>query len=310
VPLDPEVKTLLERAAASGAPARSAMTVAETREFMMEMRALGGEPPRLPRVENRTVPGPVGAIPVRFYAPAEQGNLPVLVFFHGGRFFSGNLETHDTVCRVLAAESGWMVVAVDYRLAPEHKFPAAVEDAWAVVEWMAAHAAEVGGNPELLAVGGDSAGGNLAAVAALLAREAGGPRPACQMLVYPMTDATCSLASHTAYASGYGPGSEDMRRGYREYLPEGADPRDFRVSPLWAPDFSGLPPAFVLTAEYDSLRDEGEQYAQALEEAGVPVVRARYEGAIHGFFQFGGVLALARKANQEAAAYLRAIAGG
>lgn len=308
MPLDPEVKVLLERAAGSGAPPRSAMTVAQTREFYLGMRSLAGVPPELPRVEDRDVAGKGGPVPIRVYAPEVRDRLPVLVYFHGGRFFSGDLETHDTVCRILAVESGWMVVAVHYRLAPEHTFPAAVEDAWSVTGWLGEHAGEIGGDARRLGVGGDSAGGNLAAVTALEARAWGGPALACQLLIYPMLDATCSLRSHVTCGSGYGPGSEDMQRGYREYLPEDAGLKDPRVSPLWVSEVSNLPPAFVLTAEYDSLRDEGEQYARAMEEADVPVVLARYEGAIHGFFQLGGVLALGRKANREAAAYLRQIA--
>ena len=310
MPVDPEIKAYLEQAARSGAPPRSAMTVAQTREFYLAMRPMAGEPPRLSRVENLDVPGMGGPIPIRVYALEKLESLPILVYFHGGRFFSGDLETHDTVCRILAAQSGWIVVAVDYRLAPEHKFPAAIEDAWSVTEWLALNASDIGGDTKCLAVGGDSAGGNLAAVTALLARDRGGPRLACQLLIYPMLDATCKLESHRSCGSGYGPGSEDMQRGYREYLPENADLKEPRISPLWAADMSGLPPALVLTSEYDSLRDEGEQYAQALMNAGVDTALTRYEGAIHGFFQMGGVFKLGREANSDAAAFLRRFQSG
>jgi acetyl esterase len=195
-----------------------------------------------------------------------------------------------------------VVVAVDYRLAPEHKFPSAAEDAYAVAASLAVDSARVG-------VCGDSAGANLAAAVALMARERGGPALRCQMLVYPMLDATCSFPSHTQYATGYGPGSADMQRGWHEYMAGDTDPKDGRLSPLWAADLSGLPPAFVLTAEYDSLRDEGEEYARRLERAGVRVEFRRYEGAIHGFFQMAGVFQLGRRALGHAAGYSRAELG-
>ena len=193
------------------------------------------------------------------------------------------------------------MVAIHYRLAPEHRFPAAVEDVCSVVEWLSEHASEIGGDPSRLGVGGDSAGGNLAAVAAMVARS----KLACQLLIYPMADATCTTSSYETFASGYGPGADDMKRGWELYLPEGANPRDPRVSPLWATDLGGVPPAFVLTAEYDTLRDEGEEYARMLYESDVPVTFARYEGAIHGFVQLGGELELGRRAVAETTAWLR-----
>lgn len=235
---------------------------------------------------------------VRRYRPQAELPSALVVYFHGGRFFSGDLDTHDTVCRALALAAGCEVAAVDYRLGPEHRFPAAVEDACAAVAWAASEAARV-------AVAGDSAGANLAAVAAITARDSGGPALACQVLVYPMADATCSLPSHREYATGYGPGSADMKRGYDEYLPAGADPKDWRVSPLFAPALEGVAPALVITAEYDSLRDEGEAYARRLQESGVPTMLHRYDGMVHGFFQYGGVISAGRAAIAEAGAYLR-----
>lgn len=305
MPLDPEIQGFLKVSAAAGGPDRASMSVEQTREFMRGLNALGGPPPELPRVEDRQLRGDGVDVPARIYAPSGEDSLPVLLYAHGGRFFSGNLETHDTLCRSLAKESGRLIVAVDYRLAPEHKFPAAVTDCWNALCWVALHGAEIGGDPGRVGVGGDSAGANLAAVTAILARDAGGPALDCQMLIYPMIDATCSEPSHQLFASGYGPGSDDMTRGWREYLPEGVYEKDHRVSPVWAPNLGGLPPAFVLTAEYDSLRDEGEQYARAMEESGVAVTLARFEGAIHGIFQMGGVLQLGRRAVTEAAAFLR-----
>jgi acetyl esterase len=247
---------------------------------MRRAAALAGPPPEV-RVEELTVCGR----PARQYGDAG----PVVVFFHGGRFFSGDLESHDTVCRQLALASGCRVLAIDYRLAPEHKFPAAYDDACNAVAWALERDAVVG-------VAGDSVGANLAAGAALAHR---GLR--CQLLVYPMIDAQCGMASHRDFAEGYGPGSADMLRGWREYLPEGTDPRDPRASPLYADDVTGAPPAFVMTAEYDSLRDEGEAYAR---KTGAKLVR--YPGTIHGFFTMGGILAVARRAMADAAGFLRA----
>jgi acetyl esterase len=292
VPLDPEVAAYLE--GQKKLPPRGAMSVAETREFMRRRVALAGTPPELERVEDRAI----ARVPCRIYSPGAGDDLPLLLFFHGGRFFSGDLETHDPLCRTLAAESGCRVVAADYRLAPEHKFPAAVEDAIRVTRAVTAN------NPKV-AVCGDSAGANLAAVVAREESE----WIACQALVYPMIDATCSLPSYAEFAGGYGPGAEDMRRGWREYMPPGTDPKDPRLSPLWAVDLLDLPPAFILTAECDTLRDEGEEYARRLSKAGVSVTLSRYEGMIHGFLQLGSAVHRAQEAISECARYLRDMFG-
>ena len=285
MPLDPEIEAWL--ATQRGQPPRSSLTIEQTREMMRGMAALAGSPAAVARVEDVTIPG---AVKVRqYWPPAEGSGLPVLVWFHGGRFISGGLDSHDGLCRALAAAAGCRVVAADYRLAPEHRFPAAVEDAGAAAAWAVTQS-------ERVAVGGDSAGANLATVAAEGAR--------CQVLVYPMIDATCACPSHVRYATGFGPGSEDMKRGWHEYLGE-ADPRDPRVSPVFTEDLSSAPPAFVITAEYDSLRDEGELYAERLREAGVPVRLRRYDGTIHGFFAMPGVLGVARRAIADAAAFLK-----
>ncbi len=302
--LDPEVEAFLAGQAASGAPPRSAMSIAQTREFYLKARALAGEPPALASVEDRRIRAEDREIPIRIYRPDAAEGTAAILYFHGGRFISGDLETHDPVCRSLAAAADCTVIAVDYRLAPEHRFPAALEDCHAAAAWAAAN--EGRGR---LAVCGDSAGGNLAAAVALLARDRGRPRILAQVLVYPMLDATCSLPAHAEFASGYGPGSDDMKRGWREYAPDGIDPRNPRLSPIFERDLAGLPPALVLTAEYDSLRDEGEEYARRLEAAGVPAVLKRYDGAIHGFFQMAGVLAIGRRAIKDTAGYLRGVFG-
>ena len=202
----------------------------------------------------------------------------------------GDLETHDVLCRQLTAEAGVSVIAVDYRLAPEHKFPAAADDAWAATRWIAAHAAELGVDADRLAVGGDSAGGNLAAVVALLAREAGGPRIALQILLYPVTDLVSESQSYADLADGYMLTRDSMRWFRAQYLAKEQDAADWRVSPLRAPSLAGLPPALVVTAGYDPLRDEGEAYARRLREAGVSVDAVSFGGMIHGFVPMGRLI--------------------
>jgi acetyl esterase len=290
VPLDPEVAALLERQ--RSLPPRSSLDVNATRGMMRRSAALAGEPPALAKVEDLRLPG---NLPAREYRPAAEDGLPILLYFHGGRFFSGDLESHDTICRLLALTAGCRVVAVDYRLAPEHRFPAAAADACSAVEWALKQGPAVG-------LAGDSAGANLAAVSAL-AHRASGLR--CQVLIYPMIDATCNSPSFAEYAEGYGPAAIDMKRGWSEYLPGGHDPRDPVASPLFAADTVGLAPAFILTAEYDTLRDEGEAYARKLIESGNLVQARRYPGAIHGFFGMPGALRVARQALADVGEFVR-----
>ncbi|QOY87306.1 alpha/beta hydrolase [Paludibaculum fermentans] len=290
MPLDPEVAALLERQ--KGQPPRSSLSVAETRQRLRDAGALAGPPPPLALVEDLHLSG---LPPVRHYSPTKEAGQPVVIFFHGGRFFSGDLESHDTVCRLLAIAAACRVIAVDYRLAPEHPFPAAAEDACRTLEWVSTQGVPV-------AIAGDSAGANLAAVAALTHRT---PALRCQVLIYPMLDPECSSPSYAEYAEGYGPGAIDMQRGWSLYLPPATDPRDPLASPLHAPDTSAQPPAFILTAEYDTLRDEGEAYARKLIESGNSVQLRRYPGAIHGFFTMPGTLSVARDALSNVAAFLR-----
>jgi acetyl esterase len=238
------------------------------------------------QVENRTIPGPAGDMPVRIYAPAGSGPFPVLVFFHGGGWVICDLDTHDGHCRSLCNGAGCVVVSVDYRLAPEHKFPAAPEDCYAATQWVAAHAAEINGDPARLAIGGDSAGGNLTAVVAQMARDQRGPALLFQLLIYPATDFTFTGPSLTENADGYFLTAEDMRWFSGYYLRDPADRTNPLASPLLAADLSNLPPALVITAEFDPLRDEGEAYGQRLKQAGVPTSISRYPGMIHGFFGF------------------------
>lgn len=253
--------------------------------------------------EDRSIPGPAGAIPVRVYRPGEE-QAPVLVYFHGGGWVLGSLNTHHGVCATLAGLAGCLVCSVDYRLAPEHRFPAAVDDAWAVTTWAAEYAQELGGRPGALAVGGDSAGGNLAAVCALRARDVGLPL-ALQLLVYPVTDADLDTATYRRFAEGYYLTAYSMGWFWDHYFPEG-DRFHPDASPLRAEDVSGTAPALVITAEFDPLRAEGEAYARRLEESGVPVTLSRYDGMIHGFFRMPGVIDRANDALAEAAETLRA----
>jgi acetyl esterase len=285
MPLDPEIAAYLE--AQKHLPPRSSLDIAATRERLRQAASFAGPPPALARVENLVLAGYLRA---RQYWPTVSGKPPLLVYFHGGRFISGDLETHDIACRTLALQADCRVLAVDYRLAPEHRFPAAAEDAALAVVWALGQSVPVG-------VAGDSAGANLAAGTALMP---GGRAMRCQLLIYPMIDATCSMPSYAAFAEGYGPGAADMQRGWREYLPAGAAPRDPMASPLFATDLGGAPPAMVVTAEYDTLRDEGEAYARKL-----GVAARRYPGTIHGFFTMLGTLQVAREAMQDAAEFLK-----
>jgi acetyl esterase len=292
--------------AALGAPPFEEMTVEQAREAILGMRELAGPPEEVAKVEDRTIPGPSGVqIPFRIYTPSGQGPLPVLAYFHGGGWVIGNLETVDAPCRALANGAGCVVVSVDYRLAPEHTFPAAAEDCYAATRWVAEHAAELGGDPRRIAVGGDSAGGNLAAVVSLMARDRGGPALVFQLLVYPVTDYSYDTPSYQENAEGYLLTRGAMVWFWDHYLSGGQDGRHPHASPLRAESLANLPPALVITAEYDPLRDEGEAYAKRLEQAGVPVTLTRYPGMIHGFFQMGGVLEGGRRAITQAAEALR-----
>ncbi|HZU16759.1 MAG TPA: alpha/beta hydrolase [Candidatus Dormibacteraeota bacterium] len=301
MPLDPQVQALIEQMQASEQPALSDLGTAGARALLEQMAALAPEREPVAEVRDLTIPGPGAEIPIRVYRPAS-GTLPGLVWFHGGGWVIGNLETTDPLCRSLATRAGCLVISVDYRLAPEHRFPAAVEDAYAATRWVAEHGPELGLEAERLAVGGDSAGGNLAAVVALLARVKG-PRLAYQLLIYPATDLRGWYPSYEENGEGYLLTERDMRWFESNYLGADADRDDPRVSPLRAPSHAGLPPALVVTAEYDPLRDQGEAYGEKLRAAGVPAEVRRYPGMIHAFL--GLPVDRARIALQEIADRLR-----
>jgi acetyl esterase len=258
-------------------------------------------------VSDRTMPGPGGPIPVRVYRPlAPAGEpVPLVVFFHGGGWTVCDLDSHDGICRALCNASGCALVAVDYRLAPEHPFPAAVEDAYAATCWLAENARSLGCDPRRLAVVGDSAGGNIAAVVAMMARDRGGPELALQALVYPVIDHSDQTVSHRENGSGYALRSAEVMYYWGQYLARPGDGADPYASPIRAEDLSGLARALVVTGEYDPLRDEGEAYGERLRAAGVPVRVHRYEGMFHSFFSFLAVLDEARQLRDEIASELR-----
>jgi len=297
--LDPQAANVIDLIVKSGRPPYHQLTPKDARQMFRETRPASTPPaPQIGAVRDVLTEG-AQAIPLRVYRPpgvSDSRRLPVLVYFHGGGWVIGDLETHDVLCRQLTAEAGVSVIAVDYRLAPEHKCPAAADDAWAATRWIAAHAAELGVDADRLAVGGDSAGGNLAAVVALLAREAGGPRIALQILLYPVTDLVSESQSYADLADGYMLTRDSMRWFRAQYLATEQDTADWRVSPLRAPSLAGLPPALVVTAGYDPLRDEGDAYAQKLRAAGVTVDHVTFGGMIHGFVPMGKLIETGNRA--------------
>jgi acetyl esterase len=304
MPLDPQAQALIE--AAAGLPATETLSPDEVRATLRERaRLTAGEPQPVASIRDAETPGPAGAIPVRIYVPAGQLPRPGLVFFHGGGWVAGDLDTHDVLCRALANGGGCVVVSVHYRRAPEAKFPAAIDDAVAATRYVAEHAADFGIEPGRLAVGGDSAGGNLAAAVCLVLRDSGGPRLVYQLLIYPVTDYNFETQSYRDNADGYRLTRAAMQYYWNHYLRQPSDADDPRASPLRAADLSNLPPAHVITAEYDPLRDEGRAYAERLRAAGVPVVYRDEPGMIHGYFVLGGVLDAGRRAVADAAAALR-----
>jgi acetyl esterase len=295
--LDPEARDLIAAFEASSPPSPDSVTVDELRQGAHDALRIAIEPPHPTVAKDVTVPRPNGAdIPARRYQPAEDGATGLLVYFHGGGFVRGDLDTHDPLCRALAGAAGCTVVSVAYRRAPEHPFPAAVDDAVAATAWA------TGGSAGPVAVGGDSSGGNLAAVAALAT-----DRLAAQLLLYPVTDATMSAPSLDELAEGRMLTRAAMEWYYHQYLPDRAQRTDPRASPLLAADHAGLAPAIVVTAGQDPVRDDGERYAAKLQAAGTPVTHLRYPGTVHSFMLYAGALATGREAIEAVAARLRAI---
>jgi acetyl esterase len=311
IPLDADAERVLELVRLSGRPPYEQLTPAEARaQFLAACAVLAPAPQPVAEIRGLAVPRPHGdAIALRLYRPIgtdTAATLPGLVFFHGGGWVIGGLETHDPLCRHLANASGCAVVAVEYRLAPEHKFPAAVEDAWRATCWVAAAAASLGIDSGRLAVGGDSAGGNLAAVTSLLARDRGGPALAYQLLLYPPLDCAGSHASHRRFGEGYLLTQATMRWFAAQYLRGPEDAANWCASPLQAADLAGLPPAFVLSAGFDPLRDEAIAYARRLRRDGVDVQHHHRPDQPHGFLLMGRVVRAAPVEVDRIGAALRA----
>ena len=305
MPLDPQAQTLVDAMAKLNLKPVEESTPAEARESIRARTAALGPPDEVAATAEHRVPVDGGEIGVRVYAPAGAGPHPALVFFHGGGWVIGDLYTHDGLCRSLTNATGCAVVSVDYRLAPEFKYPVAAEDSYAALRWVAANATRLGIDPRRLAVGGDSAGGNLATVVALMARDRGGPALVHQVLIYPVTNYDLDTPSYRENATGYVLTREGMRWFWRHYLKSETQGKDAYASPLLAESLAGLPPALVLTAECDPLRDEGEAYAARLRDARVPVTLTRYGGMFHGFLRMTRLLDKAKAALDEVAASLR-----
>jgi acetyl esterase/lipase len=311
VVLDPDAAAIYKAFQEAGRPAYETLTAPEARDYYMQARlVMNPEPPELKSAEPLAIPAPHGTIPARIYTPnslrRKDGFAPCLVFFHGGGWVIGNLETHDVVCRKLAHEGEMIVISVDYRLAPEHKFPAAVDDAIIATKWISANAKRHGIDASRVIVGGDSAGGNLAAVVALAARDGDGPKISAQLLVYPATEFSRRHASHREPETSILLTHSVIGWFMNHYLGD-ADISDWRASPARAKTLAGLPPAYVLTAGADPLRDEGDEYAARLKEAGVAVTYKHFPGQFHGFFTMGKLLNHANIAVTEIAAWLKAL---
>jgi acetyl esterase len=305
MPLDPQVKVILETMSALAMPSLSEVPPGVMRQAFEEQGRARPDGEQVAKVVERQIPGPAGEITVRVYSPFGAGPFPVLTYFHGGGFVLCSLDSHDSTCRELTNAGQCVVVSVDYRLAPEAPVPAAPEDCYAATCWVAENARELGGDPGRLAVAGDSAGGNLAAVVALMARDRGGPTLVHQLLIYPVTDYSFDTPSYIDNAEGYFLTREMMQWFWGHYLAAEADGMQPLASPLRADDVSNLPSATVITAEFDPLRDEGEAYAARLEASGVPTERVRYDGMIHGFFGMTDALDRAKEAVAQSGRALR-----
>jgi acetyl esterase len=308
--LHPQAQFLLDLMVERQVPPTHTLSPADARNFYRDRRTVTQpEPPAIAETRNLAAAGPHGPIPLRLYQPLPAAQRksapPVLVYYHGGGWVIGDLDTHDTLCRELANAAGIAVVAVDYRMGPEHRFPAAVDDCIAATRWVREHAAELGVDASRLAVGGDSAGGNLAAVVAIAMREAGDVPIRFQLLIYPATDQRRGWPSHTSNGQGYLLTADTMNYFHDHYIPDKAMDLDWRASPLLHADLSKLPPALVLTAGYDPLRDEALQYSHRLTQAGNRCTHILFERQIHGFITMGRVIDEANTAVQICAAELR-----
>ncbi len=311
MPLDPHAKRLLDMLAVSGSVDLVRLSVNDRRDLFRKLMSLSARNVPIGRVEDRTLPGPGSLIKIRVYTPTATfgDRLPGLVYFHGGGLVAGNLDTHDSVCRTLANEIGCRLISVDYRLAPEHKFPAAVMDGYAAAIWSVEHVAELGIDRDRIAVAGDFAGATLAAIVCQLVRRAQRVRFVAQLLLCPITDFAAEAESRTVFAEGYLLDKAMLDRDREHYLPVGTDPNDPRISPLRASDLSGLPAAFVHTAEFDPLHDEGRAYADRLVRAGVEVKYTCHVGMIHLFYGMASAIPYARSALKRIGSELKTALG-
>lgn len=308
MPVDPQIQLLLDKG--SGVPATHTLSVPEARRLYEARIAVMAPAAPVAAVNERSIPGPGGPLRLRIYHPPGAGVFPLLVFFHGSGFVLCSLDTHDGMCRNLCAGAGCVVVSVDYRLAPEHKFPAGLDDCVFATRWAAEHAREFGADPDRMAIAGDSAGGNMAAAAAIRLRDEGGPPLCGQLLIYPVTGYHApGTPSYERNADGYGLTRETMKWFWRHYLNDESEATHPHASPLRAASLGGLPPALVVTAEYDPLCDEGELYAAKLREADVPALCSRWPGMNHGFFFWVGIVDQAGAAMRESCDWLRGMFG-
>ena len=307
--VSPKVKAIISSMERTFPKVDDSMTAPELRRLIHEAASgvIPGEPEPVAHVEDLAVPGALGDIPIRIYRPesAPAQGSPAMVFMHGGGFVLCDLDSHDDLCRSLANASGAVYVAVDYHLAPEHPFPGPVEDCYAVLQWVAANASELGVDDARLGVFGDSAGGGLAAAVALMTRDRSGPALRLQVLVYPMLDTACDTPSHVNTGEGYFLKSEEVQWYWKRYLADASDAADPYASPTQADDLTGLPITLIITAENDPLRDEGEAYGEALSKAGVEVTVRRYEGMFHSFLSFLAELDEAVEARDQIGAEVR-----
>lgn len=303
MPLDPQAQAVLDQLEALGLPPNHTVSPEEARaNGKARPRAAG---PEVARVEDRSIIVPGRHIPIRTYTPEGSGPFPLLVWFHGGGWVVGDLDSADGTARHLAVGAGCVVVSVDYRLAPETKFPGAADDCYAATQWAANNAGALGADAGRIAVGGDSAGGNLAAVVPLMARDMGGPPLVFQLLIYPVTDRDFETSSYRRNADGYLLSRDSMIWYWDRYMASESDAKNPYCAPLQAKEMSGLPPALVITAEFDPLLDEGEAYAHRLLEAGVPTECTRYDGMVHGFYGMSAVMDKGKQALSQSAAALR-----
>ena len=311
MPLDAESIAILEARKKAALPDVTSLPIDEVRRSRDAWRVSNSAPPvAVFQTIDHSLEGPGGAIALRIYRPGQTERAPILLYLHGGGWVFGDLEQNDGLCRLLAVESGCVVVNVDYRLAPENRYPAAADDCYAVLCWAAQHAAEFGADPARIVIAGSSAGGNLAAAVTLMSRDRGGPRIAAQILVYPVLDDSCAFPSHAEFSKGHILSTDEMRWYWRQYLDGSGAAGEPYACPLKATDLSDLPRCLVITAECDPVRDDGEKYAARLAGAGVPVKLTRYPGTLHGFFAMAGILPKATAAVREASEFVQPLVSG